>query len=242
MCPVDLKEPLLIAGDDEPHIIVARTNNKDGSVTLKVTSSTTHPNGYTDVKLELYEVPESMKSSVDEESGMIPNEFLTRVEYRVLPPGTLEEDEADDNTVYTHMTQPKIYDKGCDASTVRVSNIRKRRCRDWKSVIFFGVLLVAAWALTAAIVTDLARESSVRTPQQASPSSSAATATDTTATTDTTTTDTTATDTDGLSNSTNIDNSQVHTDGMLFAPVTIAHLLKTQQRQYQFGVGGNSRR
>lgn len=231
MCPVDLKEPLLIAGDDEPHIIVARTNNKDGSVTLKVTSSTTHPNGYTDVKLELYEVPESMSSSVDEESGMMPNEFLTRVEYRVLPPGTLEEDEADDNTVYTHMTQPKIYDKGCDASTVRVSNIRKRRCRDWKSVIFFGVLLVAAWALTAAIVTDLARESSVRTPQQASPSSSAATATDTT-----------ATDTDELSNSTNIDNSQVHTDGMFFAPVTIAHLLKTQQRQYQFGARGNSRR
>ncbi len=236
MCPVDLKEPLLIAGDDEPHIIVARTNNKDGSVTLKVTSSTTHPNGYTDVKLELYEVPELMSSSVDEESGMIPNEFLTRVEYRVLPPGTLEEDEADDNTVYTHMTQPKIYDKGCDASTVRVSN-RKRRCPDWKSVIFAGVLLVAAWALTAAIVTDLARESSVRTPQQASPSSSAATATDTTATTDTTTTDT-----DELSNSTNIDNSQVHTDGMFFAPVTIANLLKTQQRQYQFGVRGNSRR
>lgn len=235
MCPVDLKEPLLNAGEDEPHIIVARTNNKDGSVTLKVTSSTTHPNGYTDVKLELYEVPESMSSSVDEESGMIPNEFLTRVEYRVLPPGTLEEDEADDNTVYTHMTQPKIYDKGCDASTVRVSNIRKRRCRDWKSVIFAGVLLVAAWALTAAIVTDLARESSARTPQQASPSSSAVTAT----ATDTTTT---AADELSNSNSTNIDNSQVHTDGMFFAPVTIAHLLKTQQRQYQFGVRGNSRR
>lgn len=210
-----LKEPLLevTASDEQPHIIVARTNNKDGSISLKVSTSTTHPNGYTDVKVERFEVPDSMSAAVDEELGIIPNEYLNRVEYRVLPPGTMEEDLADDNTVYTQITQHK----DCDASTVRISNRRKRRCPDWKRIIFAKVLFVAAWAFTAALVTDLSRESSLHSPEETSQSSTAATA---------------AVDKASIlpeSNSTRTDadgntTGYLHVDSY-FVPVTISHLL-----------------
>ena len=221
----DLKEPLLAvtASDEEPHVIVARTNNKDGSISLKVTTSTTHPNGYTDVKVELFEVPDTMASAVDEELGIIPNEYLNRVEYRVLPPGTLEEDFADDNTVYTHMTKQT----GCDASTVRISNLKKRRCPDWKRIIFGSVLFVAAWVLTAALITDLGNENHLRSPEEASQSSTAATAA--------------ASDKAAIelpeSNSTRTTDTDKNTTGNLhvdiyFAPVTISHLLGAHQRQY----------
>jgi hypothetical protein len=234
---VDLKEPLLAvaASDEEPHIIAARTNNKDGSISLKVTTSTTHPNGYTDVKVELFEIPERMSSTVDEELGIIPNEFLNRVEYRVLPPATLEEEDADDNTVYTHMTQLK----GCDASTVRISNLRKRRCPDWKRIIFGSVLLLAAWVLTAAIITDLAKESSLHSPEQAASQSSTAAATDTAAAHAAHASilpESNSTHTDTDNNTTGFDAVDSY-----FAPVTISHLLGTHQRQYQLGVRGKSR-
>ena len=233
----DLEEPLLAvtgiplvpANDEEPHVIVARTNNKDGSISLKVTTSTTHPNGYTDVKVELFEVPDTMSSAVDEELGIIPNEYLNRVEYRVLPPGTLEEDFADDNTVYTHMTKQT----GCDASTVRISNLRKRRCPDWKRIIFGSVLFVAAWVLTAALVTDLGRENHLQSPEESSQTSTAATAA--------------ASSSDKASielpenNSTSSTDTDKNTTGNLhvdsyFEPVTISHLLGTHQKQYHLGV------
>eukprot|EP00984_Skeletonema_dohrnii_P034340 scaffold33530_cov119-Skeletonema_dohrnii-CCMP3373.AAC.11 len=226
----DLKEPLLAvtACDEEPHVIVARTNNKDGSISLKVTTSTTYPNGYTDVKVELFEVPDSMSSAVDEELGIIPNEYLNRVEYRVLPPGTLEEDFADDNTVYTHMTQQK----GCDASTVRISNLRKRRCPDWKRIIFASVLFMAAWVLTAALLTDLGRESSSHSPEQASQSTTAdAAATDAAKASILPESNSTRTDTDTDKNTTEL----LYFDSY-FAPVTISHLLGTHQRQFHLGV------
>ena len=225
--PDDLKVPLLLTTSSEgPHVIVARTTNKDGSVSLKVTTSTTHPNGYTDVKLELYEIPESASSSVDEELGIIPNEFLSRVEYRVLPPGTLMEDYADDNTMYSKITQPK---RGCDASTVRISNLRKRKrkCPDWKSIIFGLFLLVAGWVLTAAIVADIAR-GSLHSPKHASPST-AATAADATTTADKPILP--------ESNTTSTEKSS-STDGNYFAPVTISHLLGAFQRQHHIGVRG----
>ena len=223
----DLKEPLLVTtGDEEPHVIVARTNNKDGSISLKVTTSTTHPNRYTDVKVELFEVPDTMSSAVDEELGIIPNEYLNRVEYRILPPGTLEEDFADDNTVYTHMTKRT----GCDASTVRISNLRKRRCPDWKRIIFGSVLFVAAWVLTAALITDLGNESHLHSPEESSQSSTAATAAATDkAAIELPANNNTRTDTD--KNTTGND----HFDSY-FAPVTISHLLGAHQRQYHLGV------
>jgi len=222
----DLKEPLLAVStsDEEPHIIVARTNNKDGSISLKVTTSTTHPNGYTDVKVELFKIPEHMSSEVDEELGIIPNEYLNRVEYRVLPPGTLEEDYADDNTVYTHMTQLK----GCDASTVRISNLRKRRCPDWKTIIFGSVLLMAAWVLTAAIINDLEKESSLHSPEQSSQSSAAATPS--------VLPESNSTRTDTEKNTTGFNAVDSY-----FAPVTTSQLFGAHQRHYQLGVRGKSR-
>jgi hypothetical protein len=233
---IDLKEPLLAvtASDEEPHVIVARTNNKDGSISLKVTTSTIHPNGYTDVMFELFEIPETMTSAVDEELGVLRNEYLNRVAYRVLPPGTVEFNYADDKTVYTHMTQAK----GCDAPTVRISNLRKRRCPDWKTIIFGSVLLMAAWILTAAIITDLAKESSKHSPEQASQSSTSDTATNA---------NDNAYDNESIlpeSNSTHTDGGNttgsLHSDSY-FAPATISHLLGTHQRQYQIGVRGKSR-
>lgn len=216
-----LKEPLLevTASDEEPHIIVARTNNKDGSISLKVTTSTTHPNGYTDVKVERFEVPDTMSAAVDEEMGIIPNEYLNRVEYRVLPPGTLEEDSADDNTIYTQITQHKA----CDASTVRISNRRKRRCPDWKRIIFGSVLFLAAWGLTAALITDLTEESSLHSPEETSQSSTAATAA-----VDKASAVLNSTRNDADENTTGF----LHVDNYLYlAPVTISHLLG--------GIGGS---
>jgi len=229
-----LGEPLLEAGevtasDEEPHIIVARTNNNDGSISLRVTTSTTHPNGYTDVKVERFEVPDTMSAAVDEELGIIPNEYLSRVEYRVLPPGNIEEDFADDNTVYTHITQQKA----CDASTVRISNRRKRRCPDWKRVIFGSMLFVAAWVLTAALITDLAKESSLHSPEETSHFS---------------TTATTAADKASILPETNSSRADAdkNTTGFLhvdsyFAPVTISHLLGAQRKQYQLHLRGKLR-
>lgn len=211
-----LKEPLLdvTASDEEPHIIVARTTNKDGSISLKVTTSTTLPNGYTDVKVERFEVPDTMSAAVDEELGILPNEYLNRVEYRVLPPGTMEEDLADDNTVYTQITQHKA----CDASTVRISNRRKRRCPDWKRIIFGSVLFMAGWALTAALITGLTKESSLHSPEGTSQSSTAVTA----AAVDKASVlpESNRTRTDADENTTGF----LHVDSY-FVPVTISHLL-----------------
>ncbi len=215
----NLKEPLLevaASGDEEPHIIMARTNNKDGSISLKVTTSTTHPNGYTDVKVERFEVPDTMSAAVDEELGIIPNEYLNRVEYRVLPPGTMEEDLADDNTIYTQLTQHKA----CDASTVRISNRRKRRCPDWKRMIFGSVLFLAAWGLTAALITDMTKESSLHSPEETGQSSTAATAAVDKASRVLPETESNSTRNDGVENTTGF----LHVDSY-FVPVTISHLL-----------------
>ena len=242
----NLQEPLLVtaiapsfdvvaeeqcfASPGDPHIIMARTNNKDGTASINVTTSTTHPNGYTDVKVELFEMPNSMESTIDEELGIIPKEYLSRVEYRVLPPGTLEEDDADDNTIYTHLTQLN----GCDASTVRVSNLRKRRCPEWKRILFGSVILVVAWVLTAALFTDLSRESSSYSPEETSRSSEAATAAANATKLPESNETRTVIETDN-----NKTTEFVHSISY-FAPVTISHLLGTHQRQNHLEVSKKS--
>eukprot|EP00985_Skeletonema_marinoi_P004443 scaffold1943_cov109-Skeletonema_marinoi.AAC.1 len=89
---------------------------------------------------------------------------------------------------------------------------------------------MAAWVLTAALITDLARESSSHSPEQASQSTTAAAAaTDAAKASILPESNSTRTDTD--ENTTEL----LHFDSY-FAPVTISHLVGTHQRQFQLGV------
>ena len=120
-----LSTPLLLSSSSlsSPEIIIEQTLRADGSIAIKASTVTPHPNGYQDVKIEHFVVPASEAESVAA-PGMPPPsaDYLTRVEYRVLSPGLeLEPPEDDCSTVYTAPLMPNKGD-GCSVSTAQRHN------------------------------------------------------------------------------------------------------------------------
>ena len=83
-----LSSPLLpIAA---PETTIEQTSQSDGSIIIKASTSTPHPNGFRDVKIEYYAIPSSAvgasdisftsKNSTDGSPLKLPSEYLTRVE------------------------------------------------------------------------------------------------------------------------------------------------------------------
>eukprot|EP00581_Thalassiosira_minuscula_P004240 CAMPEP_0183745388 /NCGR_PEP_ID=MMETSP0737-20130205/66216_1 /TAXON_ID=385413 /ORGANISM="Thalassiosira miniscula, Strain CCMP1093" /LENGTH=373 /DNA_ID=CAMNT_0025981051 /DNA_START=63 /DNA_END=1184 /DNA_ORIENTATION=- len=70
---------------------IERTTNDDGSLAVKITNTTTQPNGYREMKIEYFFIPASMVSTVELslDAGIPPsNLYLTKMEQQTLPPGT----------------------------------------------------------------------------------------------------------------------------------------------------------
>jgi len=103
-----LSSPLLQSQPQtaKPETTIEQTSQSDGSIIIKASTSTPHPNGFRDVKIEYYTIPSSAvgasdtsftcKSS-DDAPLKLPSEYLTRVEYK-----TVTSDNDDDaSTIYT---------------------------------------------------------------------------------------------------------------------------------------------
>jgi len=72
---------------------IERTSNADGSLHVKITTTTTQPNGYREVKIEYFRIPANMAGSVNMQlnAGDAPsNLYMTKMEQQTLPPGTGE--------------------------------------------------------------------------------------------------------------------------------------------------------
>ena len=104
-----LSSPLLPTA---PETTIEQTSQSDGSIIIKASTSTPHPNGFRDVKIEYYAIPSSAvgasdtsftcKSS-DDAPLKLPSEYLTRVEYK-----TVTSDNDDDaSTIYTALPRRK---------------------------------------------------------------------------------------------------------------------------------------
>eukprot|EP00986_Skeletonema_menzelii_P020432 scaffold31166_cov188-Skeletonema_menzelii.AAC.2 len=79
---------------NDPNKNIERTTNADGSLVVKVTTTSRQPNGYRDVTIEYFYVPASMAGTVImsmDATGEPPSSlYLTKMEQQVLPPGTGE--------------------------------------------------------------------------------------------------------------------------------------------------------
>ena len=119
-----------------PKTIIEYTTQSDGTVIIKVSTSTPHPNGFIDVKIEHYTLPSSNYTSLDKVTEdcntpiklPIPNKYLTRVEYKTLT----NNDDDDASTVYTALP-PRRGDDTSVASSYYTTNGTRRRRRKLNS-------------------------------------------------------------------------------------------------------------
>ena len=105
--PLLQSQPLTVT----PETTIEQTSQSDGSIIIKASTSTPHPNGFRDVKIEYYAIPSSAvgasdtsftcKSS-DDAPLKLPSEYLTRVEYK-----TVTSDNDDASTIYTALPRRK---------------------------------------------------------------------------------------------------------------------------------------
>ena len=77
---------------NDPNKKIERTTNADGSLAVKVTTTSLQSNGYRDVTIEYFYVPASMAGTVImsmDATGEPPSSlYMTKMEQQVLPPGT----------------------------------------------------------------------------------------------------------------------------------------------------------
>jgi len=119
-----------------PETIIEHTTQSDGAIIVKASTSTPHPNGFIDVKIQHYTLPPSSnytslnKAEEDCNTSIslpIPNKYLTRVEYK-----TITNDDDDASTVYTALP-PRRGDDTSVASSYYTTNGTRRRRRKLNS-------------------------------------------------------------------------------------------------------------
>jgi len=139
-----------------PETVIEHTTQSDGTIIVKVSTSTPHPNGFIDVKIEHYSIPSIKYTSLDavgEDCNTpiklpIPNKYLTRVEYK-----TLTNDDDDASTVYTALPPRRGDDTSVASSYYTTSGTRRRRrklnssgsgkrCKTTPTLIAIAILFV----------------------------------------------------------------------------------------------------
>mmetsp|Transcript_24133 Transcript_24133/g.52071 ORF Transcript_24133/g.52071 Transcript_24133/m.52071 type:complete len:363 (+) Transcript_24133:148-1236(+) len=93
---------------------IERTTNSDGSLSVKITTTTPQPNGYREVKMEYFHIPADVATAVNIslDNGDPPSSlYMTKMEQQILPPGTgtvMSRPPAPANPTqgYTSTTQP----------------------------------------------------------------------------------------------------------------------------------------
>ncbi|KAL7554224.1 hypothetical protein ACHAWF_017642 [Thalassiosira exigua] len=147
-----------------PQTVVEQSLQPDGSIAIKATTTTPHPNGFRDVKIEHFAVPQSdVGSAVDVAPGAPPPgpEYLSRVEYRVLSPGLeLAPPDDDASTVYT---APAPAESSVASSCQRKRRRKKRR--ECRTAIFVAMAFVLLVVIVAAA---LVRDNSQKNPSDSS--------------------------------------------------------------------------
>jgi len=69
---------------------IERIFNDDGSLSIKITTTTPQPNGYREVQIEYFHIPSNMVDSISMslDAGNKPSSlYLTKMENQILPPG-----------------------------------------------------------------------------------------------------------------------------------------------------------
>ncbi|KAL9187131.1 hypothetical protein ACHAXT_010851 [Thalassiosira profunda] len=91
--PAATAPPLAAATTTNAGGNVERTTNADGSLTVRITTTRTQPNGYREVTTEHFHIPAGVVSTValSLDQGDPPSSlYMTRMEQQTLPPGTGE--------------------------------------------------------------------------------------------------------------------------------------------------------
>jgi len=123
-----------------PETIIEHTTQSDGTVIVKASTSTPHPNGFIDMKIEHYLLPSATTkytslNNAEEDCNTsislpIPNKYLTRVEYKTLT----NNDDDDASTVYTALPPRRgDNDNVSVASSYYTTNGTRRRRRKLNS-------------------------------------------------------------------------------------------------------------
>lgn len=140
-----------------PETIIEQTVQPDGSISIKASTISPHPNGFRDVKIEHYAVPSFEAASIDTSLGSPPpgSEYLTRVEYHVLSPGFELEQPADDDDASTVYTVPVAQhgDGASVASTGTYRRRKRRRKRNYWTLILISVVAIFFIVIVGVAVT-----------------------------------------------------------------------------------------
>lgn len=143
-----------------PETIIEQTLRPDGSMSIKASTISPHPNGFRDVRIEHYAVPSSEAASIDTSPGSPPpgSEYLTRVEYRVLSPGSELEQPADDDDASTVYTVPVAQYDDCasvsSTATYRRSNRRRKKKSYWTLILISVVAIFFIVVVGVAVARD----------------------------------------------------------------------------------------
>mmetsp|Transcript_8450 Transcript_8450/g.18940 ORF Transcript_8450/g.18940 Transcript_8450/m.18940 type:complete len:246 (+) Transcript_8450:221-958(+) len=159
-----LSSPLLLRGGSAaqqpsssfltPETVIEQTLHPDGSIAIKASTMTPHPNGYRDVKIEHFSIPSSKAASVDTTPGSPPPsaDYLTRVEYRVLSPGLeLEPPNDDASTVYT---APSPHGDNESVASTYTRKKRRRKSSHRTLLLIMGVFVFLAVIIGVAVSRD----------------------------------------------------------------------------------------
>lgn len=147
-----------------PETVIERTRRPNGSGAIKTSTLTPRANGYQDVRVEYFIIPSSNAASVRyyTSPGSPPPlpDYLTRVEYHVIPPGLEvpngddENDDDDDSTVYFSLpaTSRRVHfeDASFDNAHTRTRNIRRKNNI---AISIMGVLSIVLFVIVGVALT-----------------------------------------------------------------------------------------
>jgi hypothetical protein len=147
-----------------PKTVIERTHRPNGSVAIKASTLTPRANGYRDVRVEYFIIPSSNAASARYASPGSPPplpDYLTRVEYHVVPPG-LEVPEGDDvdddddgsSTAYFSLPAPcrRVHFEEASFAGSRKRSINVRR-KNNIAISIMGVLSIVLLVIVGVALT-----------------------------------------------------------------------------------------
>jgi hypothetical protein len=154
--------------------VIERTTHPTGSVIIKVSTTTTRPNGYCEVMIEHFFIPSINAASVryytsPDAPAPLPD-YRTRVEYHILRPGlelpqdddgvVVDSDEDDDDVSTVSFTLPNPSNRGVHFEDEELDSphAQKRSIQRRKRHVAFSILgmicIVVALIIGVAVTRD----------------------------------------------------------------------------------------
>ncbi len=105
--PIAMAIPIAQSGptssSSNPSIVMERNTNSDGSLSVKVTKTTSPPNGYRNVMIEHYHIPSSMVNTV-----------RTSLDATGEPPSSLYLTRTEETSMLPPLSLPHVYPTPCE--------------------------------------------------------------------------------------------------------------------------------